>query len=300
MSDQPKIAVVMSTYNGAEHLKEQVDSVLKQKEVNLRLFVRDDGSKDDTVEILKNYESKNELVLISGGNLGVVGSFLEALAHVPQDYEYVALCDQDDVWHTDKLKRALDVLNAKDSSVPQVYASEYVFCDANMNPQGRSHLNQTGVDYAKMFYENMTSGNTMVFNCALLKLIVRAGRDRVYCHDWWISLVGAALGELTYDDYPCLEYRRTGSNASPTGSGGLNLLWYRIRTFFKGDGLEKTTEQLQKLNDCFGSMLTPQKRSLLDRFIKGGRCAKAFAPIRLRQKLSEEIALRLLFIAGKL
>ena len=300
MSNQPKIAVVMSTYNGAEHLKEQIDSVLAQEGVALRLFVRDDGSKDRTLDILRDYESKNELELIPGENLGVVGSFLDGLSHVPKGYDYVALCDQDDVWHADKLKRALDVLSTKDGSIPQVYASEYVFCDARMNPQGRSHLNQTGVDYAKMLYENMTSGNTMVFNRMLLDLIVQAGRDGVYCHDWWISLVATALGELTYDDYPCLEYRRTGSNASPTGSGGLKLLRYRIRTFFAGDGLEKTTAQLQKLDDCFGGMMRPEKRELLHRFLYGGRFAKAFAPVRLRQKVSDEVALRLLFVLGKL
>ena len=290
----------MSTYNGAEHLKEQVDSVLAQEGVTLHLFVRDDGSKDRTVDILRDYESKNELELISGENLGVVGSFLDGLAHVPEGYDYVALCDQDDVWHADKLKRALDVLSTKDDSIPQAYASEYVFCDAQMNSQGRSHLNQTGVDYAKMLYENMTSGNTMVFNRALLDLIVQAGRDGVYCHDWWISLVATALGELTYDDYPCLEYRRTGSNASPTGSGGLKLLRYRIRTFFAGDGLDKTTAQLQKLDDCFGEMMEAEKRELLHRFLHGGRFVKAFAPVHLRQKMSDEAALRFLFVIGKL
>lgn len=300
LNEQPKIAVVMSTYNGADHLREQIDSVLAQEGVELCLYVRDDGSKDDTVEILKAYEKRGDLELIPGENLGVVGSFLDCLAHVPEDFDYVALCDQDDVWHADKLCRALAVLAKKDDSIPQVYASEYVFCDAQMNPQGRSHLNQNGVDYAKMLYENMTSGNTMVINRALADLIVKAGREGVYCHDWWISLVGSALGELTYDDYPCLEYRRTGSNASPTGFGGFKLLRYRIRTFFAGEGLGKIAEQLRKLDACFGDELSPQKRELLDRFLDGGRFAKAFAPVRLRQKLPEEIALRMLFLAGKL
>lgn len=300
LNEQPKIAVVMSTYNGADHLREQIESVLGQEGTRLRLYVRDDGSKDDTLAILKAYEAKGDLELIPGKNRGVVGSFLDCLAHVPEGFDYVALCDQDDVWHADKLCRALEVLAKKDNSIPQVYASEYVFCDAQMNPQGRSHLNQNGVDYAKMLYENMTSGNTMVINRVLADAIVKAGREGVYCHDWWISLVGSALGELTYDDYPCLEYRRTGSNASPTGSGGLKLLRYRIRTFFAGEGLEKITEQLRKLDACFGDGLSPRKRELLHRFLDGGRFAKAFAPVRLRQKLPEEIALRLLFLAGKL
>lgn len=300
MTEQPKIAVVMSTYNGAGHLREQVDSVLSQKGVDLRLFVRDDGSRDDTVAILEDYAAAGALELIPGENLGVVGSFLAGLAAVPEGYDYVALCDQDDVWHDDKLARAVKVLSSKDASVPQVYAAEYMFCDAQMKPQGRSRLNRNGVDYAKMLYENMTSGNTMVINRALLELVVSAGREGVYCHDWWISLVGSALGELTYDDFSCLEYRRTGSNASPTGNGGLALLRYRVRTFFAGEGLGRITEQLRKLDECFGDAMDAQKRELLHRFLHGGRLAKAFAPVRLRQKLPEELALRLLFLLGRL
>lgn len=300
LTEQPKIAVVMSTYNGAEHLREQIDSVLAQQGVEVRLIVRDDGSRDATVGILRGYEAAGALELLNGDNLGVVGSFLAGLARVPDGYDYIALCDQDDVWNADKLARAAEVLSGKDNSIPQVYVAEYTFCDAKMSPQGRSHLNRNGVDYAKMLYENMTSGNTMVINPALLRLIVGAGREGVYCHDWWISLVGSALGELTYDDFSCLQYRRTGSNASPTGSGELALLRYRVKTFFAGEGLEMISGQLRKLDDCFGDTMEPQKRELLHRFLRGGRLAKAFAPVRLRQKMPEELALRLLFLLGKL
>ena len=71
MTEQPKIAVVMSTYNGAGHLREQVDSVLSQRGVDLRLFVRDDGSRDETVAILEDYAAAGSLELIPGENLGV-------------------------------------------------------------------------------------------------------------------------------------------------------------------------------------------------------------------------------------
>ena len=293
----------MSTYNGANHVAAQLDSVLAQdvtKVADLSVYVRDDGSRDDTREILQDYADKGLIHFLPGENLGVVGSFLDVLGVVPEDADYVALCDQDDVWHADKLSRALFVLGEKDQSIPQLYCSEYVFCDAEMNPQGRSHLNQTGVDFNKMLYENMVSGNTTVINRTLADAVVGAGRDGVYCHDWWLALVACALGELTYDDFASLDYRRTGSNVSPTGSGGLSLLHYRLKTFFGNDELKNITAQLQKLDENFGEQMAPEKRETLRRFLDGGRFAKAFAPVKLRQKMPEELAVRLLFLAGKL
>lgn len=301
MSSGAKVAVVMSTYNGAEHVAEQLDSILGQKtDADLSIIVRDDGSSDDTVHILRRYAEQGSITLIEGKNAGVVGSFLEAIAVVPPDVEFVSLCDQDDVWHEDKIARALEVLGPKDQTIPQLYCSEYIFCDANMNPQERSHLNRTGVDFAKMLYENMVSGNTTVINRRLADLVNEAGREGVYCHDWWIALVATALGELTFDDFASLEYRRTGSNASPTGSGGLSLLRYRVKTFFEAGQLSCITRQLAKLDSAFGDQMDAEKRALLRRFLKGGRLAKAFAPVKLRQKPAEELALRLLFLLGKL
>lgn len=297
------IAVVISTYNGAEYLRDQIESVLAQDVAALAdymVYVRDDGSKDGTVDILSEYASRGDIEFERGDNLGVVGSFFELIKHVPSSVDYIALCDQDDVWHTNKLSRALMVLSNRDQMIPQLYCSEYVFCDASMMCQTRSHLNRNGVTFQKMLYENMVSGNTTVINRKLADEIVRAGREDVYCHDWWFALVATALGELTYDDFASLDYRRTGANASPTGAGVLVLLCYRIKTFFKKGQLDDITRQLQKLDACFGECMTVEKRKLLNRFLNGGRFTKAVTPVRLRQKISEELALRLLFLLGKL
>lgn len=293
----------MSTYNGAEHVAEQLDSVLAQDVVSrakLSVYVRDDGSKDETPEILSRYETDGRIRFFRGKNLGVVGSFLDVMATVPSYVDYVALCDQDDVWHTDKLSRALEVLAPRDQSIPQLYCSEYIFCDAEMNRQGKSRLNQTGVDFNKMLYENMVSGNTAVVNRALVDAVICAGREGVYCHDWWLALVACALGELTFDDFASLDYRRTGSNVSPTGKGGLALLRYRLKTFFENDELALITAQLRKLDECFADRMSTDKLAILRRFLNGGRFSKALAPVKLRQKPVEELAVRTLFLAGRL
>lgn len=298
--EMPMVAVVLSTYNGAEHLREQVNSVLAQDYPKIELIARDDGSSDETVEILKSYERDGSLRLIRGENKGVVGSFLDVIAQAPLDASYLALCDQDDVWHSDKVSRAVAMLSNRDNALPQMYCSEYMFCDAEMKPRGRSHLNQIGVEFSTMLYENMVSGNTVVINRRLADLVIAAGRDGVYTHDWWLGLVATALGELTYDDFVSLEYRRTGSNASPTGTNAWNILRYRVRNVFKGEQLKEVTVQLQRLYSLYSEDMPAQKRKLIERFLFGSRVAKALAPVRLRQKPLEELALRILFLLGSL
>ena len=102
------VIVVMSTYNGEKHLREQIDSILAQDRQPVSLLVRDDGSTDGTVQILEEYEKQGALELIRGENLGVVGSFISLIARVADSADYIALSDQDDVWHADKLSRARD------------------------------------------------------------------------------------------------------------------------------------------------------------------------------------------------
>lgn len=295
----PRVAVVMSTYNGADHVEEQIESVLAQ-DVDVSLYVRDDGSTDGTAGILERYAQAGKLSYARGENVGVVASFLSALAMAPRDIPYVALCDQDDVWREGKLRRAVELLDVKNGKIPQLYCSEYYFCDSQLNVQEKSHLNCIGVGFATMLYETKVSGNTVVMNRALIDEILAAGVQDVYRHDWWIGLVATALGELSFDDWPSLYYRRTGVNASPTGNTGLSLLAFRLKTFLKDSELSQITRQLNRIHELYAPFLSEGDRVLLDRMLRGGRVKKATTSVRLRQKPLEELALRALFLAGKL
>lgn len=296
----PSIAVVVSTYNGAAYIEEQLASIFSQDYPTVHVVVRDDGSTDDTLSLLRRHAESGDIELIEGHNIGVAKSFIELITSVADAYDYVALCDQDDVWHPDKLSRAIGSLSLLDQSKPQLYCSEYTFCDESMHPVGRSHLNHIGVNFQTQLYDNMVSGNTCVLNHRLAQLVSAAGTEGVYCHDWWISLVACALGSLVFDDFSSLEYRRTGSNASPTGTGGLALLARRIRVFFTNSGLADVTLQLNRLYSLYSGDMHVEKRALLERFLQGGRFRKAFTPMRLRQHLQDELALRLLFLMGLL
>ena len=115
------VTVAMSTYNGERYLREQIDSILNQKNVDIVLFVRDDGSKDATLDILGEYSAKYDNVLFSAGNnLGIGKSFYEALRLAPES-DYYAFSDQDDVWLQDKVAsgvKALEMLEKDGEGIP--------------------------------------------------------------------------------------------------------------------------------------------------------------------------------------
>ena len=126
--------VLMSTYNGGQFLREQIDSILAQKGVEVRLLVRDDGSKDDTCAILSEYASAHrDIVWRQGENIGFVRSFsaLVAMAlesEIPADY--YAFADQDDIWMPEKLSTACGVLATKDPAKPHLFTSNSMQIDA--------------------------------------------------------------------------------------------------------------------------------------------------------------------------
>lgn len=297
---KPEVAVVMSTYNGARYLEEQVESILAQEGVDVRLYVRDDGSTDGTVEKLERWASAGALELLDGGNLGVTRSFLLLVSQVAERHPYVALADQDDVWHTNKLLRATTRLSELDPSLPAAYCSEYTYCDQDLVPRGRSHLNRIGVDFQRMLYENVTSGNTMVMNQLLARAISRAGLEGVYTHDWWVSLVATAIGTLVFDDFSSLEYRRLSNNASASGRGAKEVLANRVRRYVAGDELGLVTRQLEKLRDEYWDRMPDDRRRLLAHFLENDGLSKARTPGRLRQSERDEVALRALFLVGRL
>lgn len=294
---QARVAVVMSTYNGEKYLAEQIESVLSQDKP-VDLFVRDDGSRDSTRTILKSYADRGLLTYKAGENKGVVGSFMDALLMLDASYDFVAFCDQDDVWHPDKVSRAVRALVARDQSIPQLYCSEYNFCDEELRFIERSQLNRIGVAFPTLLVESVCSGNTSLMNRALVDELLANGSEGIYTHDWWMALVAAGLGEVSFDDFASLDYRRLSSSVSPTGSGGVALLMFRLKTFLGQGQLDDITRQLRHFRTRYGQRLRTQDSEMLDTLLEGARLKKVFFGARLRQKPFEELAVRVLFLLG--
>ncbi|HOV15546.1 MAG TPA: glycosyltransferase, partial [Spirochaetota bacterium] len=125
----PKINILMSTYNGEKYLKEQLDSLLNQTYKNIKIYIRDDGSSDNTLNILKEYNKENKINLFVGENIGFVKSFFWLIKN-SDNADYYSFSDQDDVWFPGKLEKAINLLNKYDSQIPTLYFSNFDYYDS--------------------------------------------------------------------------------------------------------------------------------------------------------------------------
>lgn len=115
-----KIVILMSTYNGEKYISDQIESIMRQKtSADILLKIRDDGSKDDTCEIIEEKQSKypGKIILIKGENIGYNNSFFYLIKNI-SGFEYYALSDQDDVWLEDKIETAIKNIEEQDYGGP--------------------------------------------------------------------------------------------------------------------------------------------------------------------------------------
>lgn len=144
MKQENKIEILLATYNGEKYLSEQIDSIINQTYTNWKLLIRDDGSKDKTLEILKKYEKKDKRISIlrdNKGNLGFVKNFEELLKNSSEDF--VMFSDQDDYWLENKIEiyiSELSKLPEEKRKEPLLLHSNSFVCDENLNIKKKSLL----------------------------------------------------------------------------------------------------------------------------------------------------------------
>jgi len=224
-----RIAVLMSTYNGEKYLREQVESILKQKGTfELSLIVRDDGSKDSTCQILDAYASEGKLTWYTGENLRSAHSFLD-LIQTNTGYDFYAFADQDDWWEPDKLQKAVDKI--KDEEKPALYFSNAELVDESLQSLGQvvyKHMPRT--DFCTITCVGGLLGCTMVFNQALAKFIQNKGMPGdVIMHDYYIAVICAAMqGTVVYDPYVSMKYRQHANNVVGMSHGMLQKIKNRF------------------------------------------------------------------------
>lgn len=211
------IAVAMSTYNGELYIEEQINSILQQKNVKVDLFIRDDGSKDKTLEILDSYTKKwNNIHVIKGENLGVGNSFMELLYSIGCEYEYYSFADQDDVWLPEKLNHGIEQI--KEEKVPCLYTSNQKLVDKDLNRLGMRFEKPPGIFYKQILCKNDVSGCTMVWNKDLQILLTDTGRRpskallKNRLHDVWVIMISSVVGKVFYDNGSFILYRQHEKN----------------------------------------------------------------------------------------
>ena len=263
-----KVQVLMSTYNGEKFLEEQVDSILKQKDVEIDLLVRDDGSKDNTLRILENFHNQGKLDWYTGENLRPAKSFMNLIEN-SGEYDYYAFSDQDDFWMEDKLISATKKMELLDKETPAMYCSDKEIVDSQLKKINHKQTNYK-VDFESAMIRNIATGCTMVMNNSLVKKIRQYKPEYITMHDSWIYRVCLAIdGNVIYDREPHIKYRQHENNVIGANEGVLNKVRRRWQSLVRCDHSRKRTAE-ELLNGYQGE-ISEYKERLLKEF---AHCSK--------------------------
>ena len=300
---EKKVAVVMSTYNGAKYVKEQINSILNQTYKNIEIVIRDDGSSDNTVKIIESYQKKySNIKLITGKNLGFIKSFFELLRIVEADYYSYA--DQDDVWMPNKIELAVEELNKLDDSKPNLSFGNSDYYDQNMNLIGEGEKNRK-YSFRMALFACVTQGMTMTINKTTRDLIVKNPPKTCFFHDWWTYLICVGMGNVAYTDVTTVKYRRMKTNATVEGQGYFRLFVWRIKHHLINDGIKDIKRQMINYKNTYYNELSDENKKEIDLFSQEKynffrALRKTFYPKKLRTRWIDSFMLRVLYLIGVL
>ncbi|RVT80647.1 glycosyltransferase [Rhodobacteraceae bacterium CCMM004] len=305
-----EVVVLLALYHSEKYLTEQLTSIAGQSHRAWSLEVSDDGPCPASVSALQSFEARHPHRRIRyrvGPGEGFAANFLSLLARAPQDAPYVALCDHDDVWFSDKLARGVAALSAVPDDVPTLYGARTVVCDEALTPKGLSSRFTRPFGFRNALVQSMAGGNTMMLNRAGLALARAAAAEagQIVAHDWWLyQIVSGAGGRILYDPEPVLYYRQHERNAIGANRA-LKARTARLRAILKGRFRRWNRINLASLARS-AHRFTPEARACLTHYaqVHEGGLARKVAALRAagvyRQSTAGNIALWVACLTGKM
>ncbi len=233
INEMEKIIVLMSAYKGKKYLAEQLNSILNQKNVDVEILIRVDGSPDDTFQFISDislYESR--IKVYEGENLKSAKSFMRLLQDAPLNAFY-AFSDQDDVWEDNKLYVALQNIKSLPEDKPNMYYSNLNVVDSDLNNIRLFHPNSfCGENKFNILIDNMAAGCTMVFNRKAAELAVKRIPEYCLMHDAWLHLVCSFFGNVVYDHNSYILYRQHENNVVGASKFTVGTIKSKIQRLF--------------------------------------------------------------------
>ena len=299
------VHIICAVFNGARFLPEFLQSLDAQTHADWRLWVRDDGSADTTPHIIRDAASRDPrvcLVHTGGPQLGAAGAFGWLLDQLPADAEYVMCADQDDVWLPLKIEATLAAmrdaeregrtpargavlvhtdLSVVDDALRLVHPSFWTFAGIEPEP----------VSLRRFAVRNVVTGATVMINRPLRELIGSPPPEAIF-HDWWFSLVAAALGRVVSIRRATVLYRQHTANTVGARDSRIRLrelpraivAGLNTASNFR-QGVEKTAAQASAFLDRYGHRMTADDRRFLREYSDIPRHSflrRKFALLRLR------------------
>lgn len=297
------VNVLISTYNGELYVEEQLESIEKQIYQDYHVYIRDDGSQDQTVAIIQEYIERNHIedkyTFIKGENLGFSKSFYELL-QASSEGDYWAFCDQDDYWYPSKLQNAVEWMSKEDNHIPLLYHSGFEIGNADLSQRKKYPTSQFPYTFQTSLASNIFFGFSVVINRSLYEKLMMADFEKVKYHDWFSGMIVSAFGKYYMSENVDAIHRQHENNASPLYflkkiPDGLQLL--------KGDDVY--TRNAREFYRLFQNNMNSEQKSLCKLFLNekyrfNAALKKAFYKKRWNPQLKVEIILRGLMLIGKI
>lgn len=210
-----RVKVLLSSYNGEKYIDKQINSILNQKDIDVRILIRDDGSKDNTRNILSKYAENSHIEVVYGENIGFKKSFSALVRLAANDntaFDYYAFADQDDLWYSDKLFAECQQLDKFDKKKPNITTCNSNIIDERDEPSRLFRDFDPLYTNYNVYFSTDFQGCSMVFNRSALEKYNQYPPDE-HCHDNWMFLTCAVLGNVTHINKPLFGYRIHSDNA---------------------------------------------------------------------------------------
>lgn len=303
------VAILLCTFNGEKFLRQQLESLSAQTHTQWILHASDDGSTDQTWQILEAYQKarpSGQVHLYKGPRKGFSLHFMDLVNRISTPAPYYAFCDQDDIWKPEKLETALRIFLTNKNNEPILYCGRTALIDENGKSLGLSPLFSRPPSFSNALVQSLAGGNTMVFNeqaCRLLRHIDR--NASIVSHDWLLyQLVTGCQGVVFYDKIPQVFYRQHQKNLVGANNTVIARL-KRIKLLIDGQFYHWNSSNTKVLQ--FASILfTPLNLEVLNNFDSGRRSALLkrlylFSKTGIyRQTVLGNVALLIAAILGKL
>lgn len=305
----PSVAILLCTFNGAKFLEEQIESFLAQDYGNWTLYASDDGSSDETIKILENFQTRlepNRVKIIKGPREGFAINFLSLIKNKSIIADFYAFSDQDDIWLSSKLSKSIEALQRYHTSLPALFCSRTELITENGETYGYSPLFRQPTTFQNALVQSIAGANTMLINNQARELLSKVDSSHeIVAHDWLAYIIVSGCGgKVIYDANPTLKYRQHQNNLIGANTTLKDRIT-RIQNLFRGQLKIWSTKNLKAVG-AFSEHLTRENTRTLNNF-KNARNSHIFGRLYFmwkakvyRQTLVGNLSLILATILNKI
>lgn len=272
------VSVVMATYNGERFLEQQINSVLTQTVKPAEIIVCDDDSTDNTIAILEKFSNNHSLTYYRNAKrIGVVENFKKAVS-LAAPGNYIALCDQDDIWLPQKIEKSIEALSKIDDGIsPAMIYSDLILINSNEQVLNPSVDNELGHDKYKHCLETLLFGNfvlgcTIMMNESMRAFFSDIPDNKAFNHDTWITFVAFTFGKVSRLDRPYIRYRKHGDNVTFSNHKKKNrterIMAHLAAVFQKNDFLENEVILCREFYRFYRNRLSGEHKRKIEKLIR--------------------------------